>query len=62
MSKTITISDDAYARLKRHKRSGESFTDVIVDMIPHPAETGDELLRQLGVIKPKKQEHEAKAD
>lgn len=28
--KTITISDEAYATLKRRKREGESFTDVIL--------------------------------
>ena len=28
--KTITISDEAYATLKRRKKEGESFTDVIL--------------------------------
>lgn len=28
--KTITISDQAYATLKRKKKEGESFTDVIL--------------------------------
>lgn len=28
--KTITISDKAYATLKRRKKDGESFTDVIL--------------------------------
>lgn len=28
--KTITISDEAYATLRRKKKEGESFTDVIL--------------------------------
>lgn len=28
-TKTITITEDAYERLKAHKRAGESFTDVV---------------------------------
>lgn len=34
MGKTITLSDAAYTRLAKHKRAGESFSDVVVDMIP----------------------------
>jgi len=29
-SKNISITEEAYNRLKAHKREGESFTDVIV--------------------------------
>ena len=29
-TKTITITEDAYKRLKEHKREGESFTDTIL--------------------------------
>lgn len=28
--RTLTVTDDAYARLAREKRAGESFTEVIV--------------------------------
>lgn len=28
-SKTISLSDDAYAKLKAEKRDGESFSDVV---------------------------------
>jgi len=29
MVRTITVTDEAYERLKNHKMEGESFTDVI---------------------------------
>lgn len=29
-TKTISLTDDAYARLKAHKRSDESFSDVVL--------------------------------
>lgn len=29
-TKTITVTEDAYERLKAHKREDESFTDVIL--------------------------------
>ena len=28
-TKTISLAEDAYERLKRHKREGESFSDVV---------------------------------
>lgn len=28
-TKTISLAEDAYERLKRHKRKGESFSDVV---------------------------------
>lgn len=44
-SKTITISEDAYLRLKRLKRPGESFTDVVQRL------TGrEDLMRFAGTI------------
>ena len=30
MTKTISVTDDAYEALTREKRDGESFTDVII--------------------------------
>ena len=29
-TKSLTITDEAYDRLKEHKREGESFTDTII--------------------------------
>ena len=29
-SKNITVTEEAYERLKAHKRAGESFTDVVL--------------------------------
>jgi predicted CopG family antitoxin len=29
-SKNITVTEEAYERLKAHKREGESFTDVVL--------------------------------
>lgn len=29
MTKTISLSDDAYCLLKKHKRRGESFSDAV---------------------------------
>ncbi|HLF17165.1 MAG TPA: antitoxin VapB family protein [Candidatus Thermoplasmatota archaeon] len=34
MSKVVQLSDDAYARLKASKRTGESFSDVVVRAFP----------------------------
>jgi predicted CopG family antitoxin len=47
-TKTITLELDAYEKLRRAKRPGESFTAVVrrVD-IPTPAITGKELLAYL---------------
>lgn len=52
-TKTISLADDAYDRLKAEKREGESFSDVVrrltkgVDMESYygvlSTETGDEL-------------------
>ena len=42
--KTLTISDEAHQRLKRHKLPGESFTQVILREIPEPLETAGDVL------------------
>jgi hypothetical protein len=53
--KTLTVRTEAYARLKKLKAPGESFSDVILREMPEPWETcGDVLagLRALAVPKP----------
>lgn len=50
-STTITISAEAYERLKRLKNPGESFSDVILENVRPPARTCGELLEQLESIK-----------
>ena len=53
--KTLTVRTEAYARLKKLKTPGESFSDVILREIPEPWETcGDVLegLRMMQVPKP----------
>lgn len=50
-STTITISSEAYKRLKEMKNPGESFSDVILENICPPARTCGELLDQLKNIK-----------
>ena len=42
--KTLTISDEAHQRLKKHKLPGESFTQVILRELPEPLETAGEVL------------------
>ncbi len=52
-TKTISLADDAYERLKAHKREGESFSDVVrrltdsTDLMEYHGilseETGEEL-------------------
>ncbi|MFQ6061183.1 MAG: antitoxin VapB family protein [Thermoplasmata archaeon] len=32
MTKTISLSDDAYARLAKLKKEGESFSDVVIKL------------------------------
>ena len=53
--KTLTVRTEAYARLKKLKAPGESFSDVILRELPEPWETcGDVLegLRKIPVPKP----------
>jgi hypothetical protein len=53
--KTLTVRTEAYARLKKLKAPGESFSDVILREMPEPWETcGDVLdgLRNLPVPRP----------
>jgi predicted CopG family antitoxin len=48
MSKTITVSDEAYRRIKAQKMSAdESFSDVILAMFPDPKLTPAKLAAQL---------------
>jgi predicted CopG family antitoxin len=42
--KTLTISEEAHRRLKKHKLPGESFTQVILRELPEPLETAGEVL------------------
>jgi predicted CopG family antitoxin len=42
--KTLTISEEAHRRLKRHKLPGESFTQVILREIPEPLETAGDVI------------------
>ena len=51
-STTITISAEAYKLLKKAKRPGDSFSDVIVSYIRPPARTAGELLDRLEEIEP----------
>ncbi|MFQ5908390.1 MAG: antitoxin VapB family protein [Thermoplasmata archaeon] len=47
--KTLTISEKAYRSLARHKREGESFTHLILRLVPrHTAEDLREYFEQLG--------------
>ena len=42
--KTLTISDEAHQRLKRHKLPGESFTQIILREPPESLETVGDVL------------------
>ena len=42
--KTLTISEEAHQRLKKHKLPGESFTQVILRELPEPLETAGQVL------------------
>jgi predicted CopG family antitoxin len=41
---TISISADAYNRLKKLKGPGDSFSDVLLRELPQPCETAGDLL------------------
>ncbi len=36
MTKVISLSNEAYERIKSIKRSGESFSDIVIKLIPRP--------------------------
>jgi predicted CopG family antitoxin len=46
-SVTISISPEALARLKKLKRRGETFTEVILREVYEPCDTGREILDSL---------------
>jgi predicted CopG family antitoxin len=50
MSKNVMLSDEAYAALSKHKRSGESFSDVVKRLAPAPLETFGDLEKYLNTI------------
>jgi predicted CopG family antitoxin len=53
--RNIAISAEAYARLKKYKHKGDSFTAVVMRELPEPpARTAGELLRRLKPFEGKK--------
>jgi hypothetical protein len=44
--RTITISEEAYRRLRKNKRPGESFTEVILEVVPDSSETIGEAMQK----------------
>ncbi len=42
--KTLTITEEAHQRLKKHKLPGESFTQVILRELLEPLETAGDVL------------------
>lgn len=46
-SKTISLTEEAYNRLREHKREGESFTDVVLRL----TDSGDDPLAGFGAMR-----------
>jgi predicted CopG family antitoxin len=54
-SVTISLSSEAYKRLKDNKAKGESFSDVVLrEVLPGPARTTKELVEQLNEMSGKR--------
>jgi len=49
-STTITLNDDAYTLLKKLKKPGQSFSEVILNHLYPPAANAGELLERLTVF------------
>jgi predicted CopG family antitoxin len=47
MSKNVMLSDEAYQALIKHKKHGESFSDVVKRFVPSPIRTFGDLERHL---------------
>ncbi|WP_254523162.1 antitoxin VapB family protein [Natrinema caseinilyticum] len=45
-TKTLTITEEAYERLKSHKRKGESFTDTVLRL----TEGNQDVMRGFGMV------------
>lgn len=50
MSKNVMLSDEAYVALSKHKRGGESFSEVIKRLAPPPIETFGDLEKHLNSV------------
>ena len=57
--KTLTISEEAHARLRKHKLPGESFTQVILRELPDPLQTAGEVLDHLKTQAPPRLDRKA---
>ena len=47
MSKNVMLSDEAYKALAKHKKQGESFSDVVKRFVPPPLRTFGDLEKHL---------------
>jgi hypothetical protein len=50
MSKTVMLSDEAYAALAKQKRGGESFSDVVKRLAYPPIETFGDLEKYINEL------------